>query len=475
MEEQLEMEEDILSKQELLLKNGDAHGVNADAKITSLLITSIFISILSPFVAGCSVAYSSPVQSQIISDLSLSTADYSLFGSALSIGGLFGSILCGRITDYLGRRATIGLIDVLGLVGWLSIAYSQGAWSLDIGRVLLGFANSLSGYAVPVYIAEISPKNIRGGLMYLGQVMYFCGITTVLLVGVVMRWRLLALIGVLPCMVQFLGIFFIPESPRWLVNYGRGEDYVNSLQRLRGKTVDISREAADIRDNFEHVGNIEGSSLTDMFHPKYAYALTVGLGLTALASFGGATGILYYATAIFESAGFSGTIGTIAMALFQLPPSVLGVFLMDKFGRLPLLMFSAGGMSMACLSLALSFLLKEHGWLTDYSPYLALIGVSIFSATYPIGMGGVPAIITSEIYPMNIKGAAGSFISVIGYFCDLIVSYSFNFMIGFSSPGTFFLLTSINVFTLFFVGKFVPETKGRTLEEIQVLLTQTVY
>ncbi|KAH9622159.1 hypothetical protein KSS87_007387 [Heliosperma pusillum] len=417
------MEEDILCKQdnELLLKTGDAHGVqlchsfNGDAKITSVLIISIFISVLSPFVAGCTVAYSSPVQSQIISDLSLSTADYSLFGSALSIGGLFGSILCGKVTDYFGRRATIGLIDVLSLVGWLSIAYSQGyllcvtfftilpdlilkgAWSLDIGRLMLGFANSLSGYAVSVYIAEISPKNLRGGLMFLTQVTYFSGIATVLVVGVVTRWRLLALLGILPCMIQFLGIFFIPESPRWLVIYGRGEDYVNSLQRLRGKTVDISQEAADIRDNIEHVENIEGSSLVNVFRPKYAYALTVGLGLTALASFGGATGILYYATTIFESAGFSGTIGTIAMALFQLPPSVLGVFLMDKFGRLPLLMFSACGMSVACLSLAFSFLLKEHGWLIDYSPYLALIGVSIFSATYPIGMGGVPSIIISEV------------------------------------------------------------------------------
>ncbi|KAL9233275.1 hypothetical protein vseg_008296 [Gypsophila vaccaria] len=438
---------------------------------------SIFISVCSSFVGGCSYAYSAPVQSAIISDLGLSTADYSLFGSILTIGGLFGSILCGKITDYMGRKATMGFADLLYIGGWLAIAFSQGAWSLDLGRLVLGFATSLGDYAVPVYIAEISPKNVRGSLVFLSQLMFFSGMASVLLVGLVTTWRILALIAMLPCVIQLLGIFSIPESPRWLVNVGRDDDYEAALQWLRGKNIDISQEAADIRslqDYIDDVENIEGESVFNVFRLKYAYALTVGLGLMALASFGGTTGILYYGTAIFESAGFSGTIGTMTMALIQLPPSVLGVVLMDKFGRWPLLMYSAGGMSLACLSLALSFLLKEHGWLTIYGPYLAFIGITIFSASYPIGMGGIPYVIMSEIFPINIKGAAGSLAIVVSYLSDLIVSYSFNFMMDWSSSGTFFIFTSINLFTMFFVAKMVPETKGRTLEEIQVLLTRIV-
>ncbi|KAH9603985.1 hypothetical protein KSS87_023588 [Heliosperma pusillum] len=425
-----------------LLHSIDGGDRGGGGEITNVLIFSILIAVCTSFVGGSTYAYSAPVQSAIISDLGLSTADYSLFGSILTIGGLFGSILCGKITDYVGRKATMGIANILYFVGWLLIAFSQGAWSLDSGRLILGFATSLGDYVVPVYIAEISPKNIRGGLVFMSQLMFFSGIASVLLVGLVTRWRMLALIAMLPCVIQLLGIFSIPESPRWLVNVGRVDDYETTLQWLRGKNMDISQEAADIRclqDYIDGVENIEGDSFFNVFRLKYAYALTVGLGIMALSSLGGTTGILYYGTAIFESAGFSGTIGTMTMALIQLPPSALGVVMMDKFGRWPLLMYSAGGMCLACLSLALSFLLKEHGWLTFYSPYLAFIGISIFSASYPIGMGGIPYVIMSEIFPINIKGAAGSLAIVVSYLSDLIVSYSFNFMMGWSASGKQFI------------------------------------
>ncbi|XP_048499244.1 sugar transporter ERD6-like 5 [Beta vulgaris subsp. vulgaris] len=462
-------------KELLLIKVDEGVELTATEKsyrdITSILIYSIFTAVSGSFVCGFAAGYSSPVQSAILKDLCLTTAEYSLFGSILTVGGLLGALVSGKLADAIGRRGTMGISSILSIGGWLSVVYTQGTGFLDIGRLTLGFACGIISYVVPVYIAEITPKNYRGGSVLLHQLMLGCGIATAFLVGLITSWRVLALIGTIPCLIQLLGLCFIPESPRWLVKSSSEYVYEVALRRLRGKNIDISQEAAGIKEYTEAVESISNDNFFNLFRVKYAYALIVCLGLMALAGFGGTNAILFYATALFESARFSGTIGTIAMALIQLPTTALGVFLMDKYGRRPLLLFSAAGMATACLFVASSFFLKAHGWMTNFSPYLALIGILIFAATYPVGMGGVPFVIMSEIFPINIKGAAGSLATVVSFSSSWIVTYTFNFMMQWSSSGTFFVFTCVNVFSLLFVAKLVPETKGRTLEEIQELIS----
>ncbi|KAL2942205.1 Sugar transporter ERD6-like 5 [Bienertia sinuspersici] len=365
--------------------------------ITAVLVCSIFTAVCGSFLIGCAVGYSSPVQADIIAELELTTADYSLFGSLLTVGHLIGSIGCGKVTDYLGRRGTMGLSATLFLSGWIAIAFSQHAWSLDLSRLTLGLAVGLNSYVLPVYIAEITPKNLRGGAVLLHQLILSCGIAFVYLVGLMTNWRALALLGALPCLVQLLGLLVVPESPRWLVKVGDAKDYEATLRRLRGENMDISHEAAEIKEHTRIVENISEDSFLSLFQIKYAYALTVSLGLMALAGFGGANSIVFYATTIFESAGFSGATGTIAMAVTQLPPTIIGVFLMDNYGRRPILLYSAIGMCTACFSVALSFLMKENGWMKDSSPYIALIGIMISAATFPVGLGGIPYVIMSEV------------------------------------------------------------------------------
>lgn len=355
------MKEERDEEQQLLVRlDGEASSRDkkGDGDATLVLIFSVFIAVCGSFFCGCAAGYSSPVQSAILTDLGLSIAEYSLFGSLLTIGGIVGSLVSGKVTDFIGHRGTMGLSDVLCIAGWLCIAFAQGAWLLDLGRLALGIANGLFFYVVPVYIAEITPRNLRGGLVLLHQLMICCGVSLAYLVGLVTSWRILALIGILPCLIQLFGLQFIPASPRWLAKISHNEGYETALQRLRGKNVDISQEVADIRENAEAVENVSEDNLFSVFQMKYAYALTVSLGLMALAGFGGAFGILFYATAIFESAGFSASIGTISVALVQLPPTALGVFLMDNFGRRPLLLYSAAAMGTACLSVAVSFLMK---------------------------------------------------------------------------------------------------------------------
>lgn len=156
---------------------------------------------------------------------------------------------------------------------------------------------------VPVYIAEITPKNLRGAFTTVNQLMICIGVSVMYLLGTVVSWRTLALIGTIPCLLQILGLFFVPESPRWLAKIGRWEDSESALQRLRGKNTDMSEEAAEIRDYTETLQQLSETTTFDLFRREYAYSLIVGVGLMVLQQFGGVNAIAYYASAIFTSAG----------------------------------------------------------------------------------------------------------------------------------------------------------------------------
>ncbi|XP_052191717.1 sugar transporter ERD6-like 5 isoform X2 [Diospyros lotus] len=439
--------EDGQTSSPLLLRENPDPGSSSSA--TAAVILSTLVAVSGSFVFGSAVGYSSPAQTGIMDELGLSLAEYSVFGSISTVGAMLGAVASGKITDFFGRRGTMGFSQIFCLIGWLAIALSQGAWSLDLGRLSLGCGVGLLSYVVPVYIAEITPKNLRGGFTAVNQLMICCGVSIMYVIGVFINWRILAALGTIPCLIQLLGIFFIPESPRWLAKNDRWLDCERALQRLRGKNANISEEATEIRDYTETLRELAKARLLDLFQLKYAHSLIVGVGLMVLQQFGGVNGIAYYASAIFVSAGFSSRIGTIAMVIVQVPMTMLGVLLMDKSGRKPLLMISAAGTCLGCFLAGLSFLLQ------------------VFTGSFSLGVGAIPWVIMSEIFPINVKGMAGSLVTVVNWLGSWIISYSFNFLMDWSSEGTFFIFSSVSGLTVLFVAKLVPETKGRTLEEIQ--------
>ncbi|XP_022851053.1 sugar transporter ERD6-like 7 isoform X2 [Olea europaea var. sylvestris] len=365
-----------------------------------MVYLSTFVAVCGSYSFGSCAGYSSPTQSAIRDDLSLTLAEYSLFGSILTFGAMIGAITSGKIADYIGRKGAMIVSSGFCVAGWLSIYLAKGALPLDIGRLATGYGMGVFSYVVPVFIAEISPKDLRGALTTINQLMICTGVSVSFIIGTFLTWRALAITGIIPCAVLLVGLVIIPESPRWLAKNGNQKEFEAALQRLRGKNANISEEAAEI----------------------------------------------------------------------QVIITALGATLIDRAGRKPLLLVSASGLVLGCLLTGSSYYLKEHRIAANAAPALAVIGILVYIGAFSVGMGAVPWVVMSEIFPINIKGVAGSLATLVNWFGAWTCSYTFNFLMSWSSYGTFILYAAVNALAILFVIIVVPETKGKTLEQLQAAI-----
>ncbi|GMH25183.1 hypothetical protein Nepgr_027026 [Nepenthes gracilis] len=432
----------------------------------------VLVVALGPIQFGFTFGYSSPTQSEIIEDLGITDSEFSLFGSLANVGAMFGALACGQISEYVGRKASLMIAAIPNMIGWLAISFAKDVSFLYMGRLLTGFGIGIISYEVPVYIAEIAPQNLRGSLGSVNQLAITTGMMLMYLFGIFLNWRLLAAIGIVPCLLLIPGLFFIPESPRWLAKMGMMQDFEASLQVLRGFDTDISVEVTEIKKSVASSSNRATIRFADLRRKRYWFPLMLGVGLLALQQLTGINGVLFYASDIFESAGISaGNVATFSLGTIQVVATGAATWLMDKAGRRVLLIVSSSGMTASLLLVAISFYVEsavsEDSSLYGTMAIGSLIGLVAMVAFFSLGVGPIPWLIMSEILPVNIKGFAGSAATFANFLTTWVVTMTANLLLSWSEGGTFTIYAVFGASMIAFVSLWLPETKGRTLEEIQ--------
>ncbi|CAM6093745.1 unnamed protein product [Calypogeia fissa] len=428
---------------------------------------------LGPVSFGFSLGYSSPIQDSIIKSLNLSLSQFSFFGSLVNLGAMLGAVFSGKVADFAGRKGALIIASIPHIIGWVLTVFAQSTHVLYIARFLVGIGVGMISFTVPVYIAEISPKHLRGTLGTVNQLAVTIGIVLAYFGGMFLDWRMLAGAGVLPCSLLMVGLIFIPESPRWLAKAGgHDEELLGSLQSLRGKDTDISGEMYDIQTAVEESKLQPAPKLSDLGERRLFRPLLIGVGLQVLQQFSGINAIMFYSSAILQSAGLTNpNIGSFGLGLIQVIMTGVAAGLMDKAGRRLLLMIAAGGMAVSSFLVGFSFYLKDSlqhpSGMDTFVSMLSLLSLLVYLISFSLGMGAIPWIIMSEVFPANVRGLAGSLATLVNWSSAWGVTMCFNFLLQWSSAGSFWLFSAECGLTVVFVALLVPETRGRTLEEIE--------
>ena len=407
-------------------------------------------------------------------DFSLSVLETSFVVSSILIGAILGSAFASTIVDRVGRRKAVILAAIVFGAGAIWTALSPNTPVLVAGRVVTGLAIGLASSTAPVYISEVAPAARRGTMTSFFQLATTVGMTVSYLVAFLLApaeaWRIMLILAIVPALLLGIGMFFMPPSPRWLIEAGRIDEARRVLKRLLDPVEhDIETEIADIR------ATVEGQTRkwSELLAPGVKPALFVGLSLAVLQQVTGINTVLYYAPTVFQSAGLTSAAAAIlaqfGVGIVFVITSIVAINLIDRVGRRPLLLWGLAGMTIGLGVIGLGFAVAEEGGMLAW---IAVGSLMFYVAAFAFSLGPVFWLMNAEIYPLHVRGRASSLGSLTNWSSNFVVTMAFLPLVhAIGESSTFWLFAVVCVFAIIWSSIFVPETKDKTLEEIEQIWT----
>jgi sugar porter (SP) family MFS transporter len=386
----------------------------------------------------------------------------------LLLGAIAGALVAGWSADRISRRRTKMISGTVYVIGAFACAFSDSYWQILASRFWLGLAVGCASFVSPMYIAELVPPRIRGGVVSFNQLMITLGILAAYIVdwgfaGFSNNWRWMFAVAVVPGAALAIGMYFMPFSPRWLVEKGREDEAREVLTRYRDSDEDVEQEVQEIKDVAQSEVRVR-----DLVAKGVRRMLIVGIGLAVFQQIVGINTVIYYAPTILKFAGQQNT-GALTQSVFigctNVFFTIVAILLLDKLGRRFFLIAGTATLTVALVGLGIFF---ESAGVRHSVSWLALACLLVYIMGFAVGLGPVFWLMIAEIFPIQMRGPAMAVCTMFNWGLNFAISYTFLTLVGaITKQGTFWLYAFFGVCALVFFITLVPETKDRSLEEIQ--------
>jgi len=459
---------------------------------TRYTVRVALIVALGGFLMGFDASVISGVVTFIEPEFNLTNIQVGWAVASLTLTATLGMMLSGPLSDRFGRRPVLKVAALLFSVSALASALAPDYLFLVVARMLGGFGVGVALIIAPMYIAEIAPAALRGRMVSFNQLNIVIGISAAYFSNYLIlslgnsdmawaqllrlgdwNWRWMLGVETLPAIFYFFALFTVPESPRWLVMKRKDDDALAIMAQVTDRA-QAEAELAEIHAALHAEANAERASFRELFSPSMKLVMTIGLSVAILQQITGINSVFFYAPMIFEQSGIgtdASFMQAIMVGLVNLVFTVLAIALIDKLGRRPLLGFGLTGIAVCMFLLAYGFgsaTYGPNGELLDINPTLILIGILGFVASFAISLGPVMWVLFSELFPNRIRAVAISFVGLINSAVSFLVQLVFPWELeNFGNSTTFLIYGVFAVIGLIFVMRILPETKGRSLEELE--------
>ena len=413
----------------------------------------------------------------ITEDFGLSPFMQGAVVASLLLGAMVGAGLAGPLSDTLGRKRLIMIAAVTFTVGAIAAAVAPSAWALVGARFVIGLAVGCAALVVPLYLSEIAPTRLRGAIGSLNQLMIVVGILVAFIVNAILAssadWRLMLGLAAVPSLILLVGMAFMPETPRFLVTEGEEDEAREVLEELKTDDAPAEDEPEQKVQEIREVDEQEQGGGWELLKEEWIRpALVVAIGLAVFQQLVGINTIIYYAPTTLTGVGYgpeAAIYANLAIGTLNVAMTILAIRIVDRVGRKPMLLIGLIGMvtSLVILGVSTEVLAKPDSP-GDPAAIVTLLCLAGFIASFAATWGPVVWVVLPEVLPLSVRGTAMGLAIFLHWGANFLVSQSFPIMLDAWGAGPVFLgYAVIGVIAFFFVKTQVPETKGRSLEEIE--------